>query len=195
MAQRLKLPYGTLSYPTLKEPRMVGDATKASYSCVIIFPEDADLSELEAACVAAAEEKWGADRTKVMLKAKALKWPIKSGDQYSAKKPGNEFYEGRQFVNIKSDEAPGLVGPRAGPDGKPERLPAGEFYAGCIVRASVNVYPFDHPQGGKGVGIGMNNLQFVKHGPRLDNRRRAEDEFDVIEEDADELEDAINPLA
>jgi hypothetical protein len=195
MAQRLKLPYGTLSYPTLKEPRLVGDATKASYSCVVIFPEDTDLSELEAACVAAAEEKWGADRTKKMLDAKALKWPIKSGDQYSAKKPGNEVYEGRQFVNAKSDEQPGLVGPRAGPDGKPERLAPEEFYPGCIVRASVNVYPFDHPQGGKGIGIGLNNLQFVKHGPRLDNRRRAEDDFDVIEEDADELEDAIDPLS
>jgi hypothetical protein len=195
MAVRLKLPYGTISYPTLKEPRIVGDATKASYSCVIIFPEDADLSELNAACIAAAEEKWGADRTKKMLAANALKWPIKSGDQYSAKKPGNEFYEGKQFVNTKSDEQPGLVGPRAGPDGKPERMSADQFYAGAIVRASVNVYPFDHPQGGKGVGVGLNNLQFVKHGPRLDNRRRAEDEFDVIDEDADELEDAVDPLS
>jgi hypothetical protein len=195
MAVRLKLPYGTLSYPALAEPRKVGDATKATYSAVIIFPEGADLSELETACVAAAEEKWGADRTKKMLASQALKWPIKSGDQYSAKKPGNEVYEGRQFINMKSDEQPGLVGPRAGPDGRPERLAPAEFYPGCIVRASITVYPYDHPQGGKGIGVGLNNLQFVKHGKRLDNRRRAEDEFDVIEEDADELEDAIDPLA
>lgn len=194
MAQRLKLPYGTLSYPALAEPRKVGDATKATYSAVIIFPAGTDLSELEAACKAAAEEKWGEERTAKMLKAKALKWPIKSGDEYAAKKDGQEFYEGKQFVNLKSEEQPGLVGPRAGPDGRPERMPPSEFYPGCIVRASVAVYPFDHPQGGKGVGIGLNNLQFVKHGPRLDNRRRAEDEFDIIEEDADELEDAIDPL-
>lgn len=195
MAVRLKLPNGTLSYPALKEPRMVGDATKATYSAVIIFPEGADLSELEAACVSAAEEKWGADRTAKMLKAKALKWPIKSGDEYSARKEGNEFYEGKKYVNVKSDEQPGMVGPRAGHDGRPEAYSADQFYAGCVVRCSCAVYAYDHPQGGKGIGIGLNNLQYVKRGERLDNRRQAADEFEVIDEGVDEFEDAIDPSA
>src|SRR5690349_4646871 len=194
MASRLKLPYATLSYPTLKEPRMVGDATKATYSCVLIFPEDTDLSELEQACITVAEEKFGKDRTAKLLKGKSLKWPIKDGDEYASRKDGNEFYEGKQYVNLKSEEQPGLVGPRAGPDGRPESYSPDQFYAGCIVRASVGISAYDHPQGGKGVGLYLNNIQFVKHGPRLDNRRRAEDEFDVITEDADDLEDAIDPL-
>lgn len=195
MAVRLKLPNGTLSYPALKEPRMVGDATKATYSAVIIFPEGADLTELEQACVAAAEEKWGADRTAKMLKAKALKWPIKDGDEYSARKEGNEFYENKRYVNLKSEEQPGMVGPRAGSDGRPESYSPDQFYAGCVVRVSAAVYAFDHPQGGKGIGLGLNNLQFVKRGDRLDNRRRAEDEFEVIDEGVDDFEDAIDPSA
>ena len=189
MAIRIKLPYGTLSYPTLKEPRKVGDATKATYSAVIIFPEDADLSELEEACVAAAEEKWGEERTKKMLKNKALKWPIKDGDEYSARKDGNEIYEGRKYVNLKSEEQPGLVGPRAAADGRPEVYDADQFYPGCTVRASCAVYAFDHPQGGKGVGLGLNNIQWVKHGERLDSRKSARDDFDVIEEGADDVEE------
>src|SRR5690242_21659276 len=104
MASRLKLPYATLSYPTLKEPRMVGDATKATYSCVLIFPEDTDLSELEQACVAVAEEKFGKDRTAKMREKNVLKWPIKDGDEYAAKKEGNDFYEGKLYVNLKSEE-------------------------------------------------------------------------------------------
>jgi hypothetical protein len=195
MAVRLKLPLGTLSYPALKEPRRVGDADKATYSCVIIFHEDADLSELEQACVAAAEEKWGADRTAKLLKAKALKWPIKEGDEYSAKKAGNEFYENKKYVNLKSEEQPGMVGPRAGFDGRPEPYSADRFYAGAVVRASCAVYAYDHPQGGKGIGLGLNNIQFARQGARLDNRRRAEDEFDVIDEDIDDLEEVDNPLA
>jgi hypothetical protein len=129
-----------------------------------------------------------------MLKAGSLKWPIKDGDEYASRKDGNEVYEGRKYVNLKSEEQPGLVGPRAGADGRPETYSPDQFFAGCVVRASVGVSAYDHPQGGKGVGLYLNNLQFVKPGPRLDNKRRAEDDFDVIDEGVDDLEDAIDPL-
>lgn len=193
MAVRVKLPYGILSYPNFKEPRKVGDATKATYSCAILFDADTDLSDLEVACRAVAEEKWGKDRATKMIKANALKWPIKSGDEYAAKKEGNEIYEGKVYINLKSEDQPGMVGPHAGPDGRPVAYDPDQFYPGCWVRASIAVYPFDHPQGGKGVGLGLNNIQFVKAGPRLDNRKSAADDFDVIEADADE--ESIDLLA
>ena len=128
-----------------------------------------------------------------MIKANALKWPIKNGDEYAAKKDGNEIYEGKVFINLKSEEQPGMVGPRAGADGRPEVYEPDQFYPGCIVRASIAVYAYDHPQGGKGVGLGLNNIQFVRHGERLDNRKAATEDFDVIDTGVDE--DAIDPLA
>lgn len=194
MAIRLKLPPGTLSYPNFKEPRKVGDADKATYSCVVIFEEGTDLSELEAACLAVAEERWGRDKVARMHKAKAWKWPIKDGDEYAAKKDGADAYEGKIYVNLKSEEQPGMVGPRPGPDGKAERYEANQFYPGCLVRVSVSAYAFDHPKGGKGVGLGLNNVQFLRHGTRLDNRKSAAEDFEPIEEDEYEDEDAINPL-
>jgi hypothetical protein len=193
MAVRVKMPFGILSYPNFKEPRKVGDATKATYSCVILYDGETDLSELEDACAAVAAEKWGEQRAAKMIEKNALKWPIKNGDEYAAKKDGNEIYEGKVFINVKSEEQPGMVGPHAGPDGRPVAYDADQFYPGCWVRVSVAVYAYDHPQGGKGVGLGLNNVQFVKPGPRLDNRKSAADDFDVIETEADE--DAIDLLS
>jgi hypothetical protein len=51
-----------------------------------------------------------------------------------------------------------------------------ECYSGCTFRASVSVYAFDK-EGGKGVGIGLNNIQVVSKGPRLDNHADAEQDF------------------
>lgn len=194
MAIRVKLPFAILSYPNFKEPRMVGDATKATYSCALLWDKSTDLSELEEACRAVAVERWGEEKATKMLKNGGLKWPLKDGDRYAATKDGNEIYEGKVYINAKSEEQPGMVGPRKGTDGKPETYDASQFYAGCIVRASVAVYAFDHPQGGKGVGIGLNNVQFAKNGPRLDNRKSAADDFDALEDELDE-DELVDPLS
>jgi hypothetical protein len=45
----------------------------------------------------------------------------------------------------------------------------------------VNLYPFDKA-GKKGVGVGLNNLQVVKKGDRLDGRQDAASEFAEFDE-------------
>lgn len=50
-----------------------------------------------------------------------------------------------------------------------------EFYAGCFARASVTPFSFNNK--GKGIALGLNNLQKLGDGPRLDAFSSAEDDF------------------
>ena len=66
-----------------------------------------------------------------------------------------------------------------------------EFYAGCYARASVTPFAFNNI--GKGIALGLNHLQKLKDGERLDSFRSAEDDFGSdpadFEEEADAGED------
>ena len=50
-----------------------------------------------------------------------------------------------------------------------------EFYAGCYARASVTPFAFNNI--GKGIALGLNHLQKLKEGERLDACTSAEDDF------------------
>lgn len=50
-----------------------------------------------------------------------------------------------------------------------------EFYAGCYARASVTPFAFNNK--GKGIALGLNNLQKLGDAPRLDAFSSAEDDF------------------
>jgi len=52
---------------------------------------------------------------------------------------------------------------------------ADEFYAGCYARASVTPFAFNNK--GKGIALGLNNLQKLGEGQRLDAFPSAEDDF------------------
>ena len=83
---------------------------------------------------------------------------------------------------MRTANPPGIVYAHAGPDGKPARMAQeqikGEMYPGVIVRASVTAFAFD-TDGNKGVSFGLNNLQKVRNGERIDGRVAAENEFDI----------------
>lgn len=66
-----------------------------------------------------------------------------------------------------------------------------EFYAGCYARASVNPYAFQNI--GKGIAIGLGNLQKLDDGDRLDAFTNAEDDFgdSADEYGADSGDDAM----
>jgi hypothetical protein len=50
-----------------------------------------------------------------------------------------------------------------------------DFYAGCYARASVT--PFAFKNIGKGIALGLNHIQKLKDGERLDSFRSAEDDL------------------
>lgn len=169
-------PEARLSFPHLFTPRPGPSGGEPKYSCALIFEEGTDTKPFEAAIIAAAKEKWG-DNAIPMIKAGKLRLPIRT-DWEDKGYPENSF-----FINCSSKEQPGLVYPFADPlTNQPQVIEdPKELYPGCYVRASLRAFPYD-AGGNKGVSFGLNNIQKIRDGDRLDNRVSAVNEFDVISE-------------
>lgn len=83
--------------------------------------------------------------------------------------------------NGKRRQAPGVVDSR-GADVKEENE-ADETYNGRWFRASVNPYAWSHQTGGKGVSLGLVNVQLLGHDdPLAGGKVKASSEFDAIDD-------------
>lgn len=166
-----------LSYPALFEPRTPPGATDPKYSCALVFPPDTPrtvLAEVWRRIDEAGRDKFGA-KYDAMKAAGKIKLPIRTDAE------DRGYPSGSWYFNATSQSQPGIVGPQAGVDGKPLAITnPEELYPGCIVRASIGFFGFDKA-GSKGVAAGLRNIQKLREGTRLDNRRKAEDEFDAVE--------------
>lgn len=82
------------------------------------------------------------------------------------------YGDGTLFASLTSDRKPQVVdlAKILIPDGDTDRI-----YPGAWARASVGVYAYDNI--GKGLAFGLNNLQWLGHGERLDSRTTAEQDF------------------
>lgn len=108
---------------------------------------------------------------------------IKRGLRNGNEKDGLEWYgEGTRFASLTSKMRPGVIDVRKDEEtGEyvkigPEHDNEDEIYPGCYCRATVTIYSYDNK--GKGVAIGLRNIQKVKDGARLDSRVDAQDDFD-----------------
>lgn len=170
-------PKAMLSYPHLDKPQLPpnGGAGKAKYSCTLVFAPGSDLRALHAAVEAAAEAKYPG-KGKDMLAKRILKSPFR--DDAEAK----GYPEGSIFLNVRTEQAPGVVYLYAGPDNKPAVMPVekirDEMYPGAFVRASLVAFAYDS-SGNKGVSFALNNVQKLGDGERLDGRVSAENEFEA----------------
>lgn len=109
-------------------------------------------------------------------KWKELPANVKRGIRDGAEKADLEGYgEGTRFANLTSKMRPGIVGP----DGKTkialDEGNASEVYPGAYFRATVTIYSYNKK--GKGISLGLNNLQKVADGERLDSRTDAAEDF------------------
>jgi hypothetical protein len=165
----------TLSYPALFEPKNnLGGEPK--YGCALIG-DKSQIGDFERAAYAAAEEKWGA-KARGMIAKKQLRWPLRDG----AEKEGVPGYGAAVFfVNVSSKMPPAIVDRYAGPDGKPRPITnAREIYPGTKVRALLGCFTYD-VNGNRGISFGIDALQKLADGPRIDGRLNPEDAFDVLE--------------
>lgn len=159
------------SYPHLFEPQP-DDNGKLFYSIALVFPPSYDKAKLKAL------------KDEAIRVGKA-KWP-----NYA---PGPSFHfpfrtdaeakgypEGSTFTSAKTKQKPGVVSRYAGADGKPQAITDPDaVYPGAEIRASIRFFTFDTGKK-KGVGVALNNVQLWNgNAPRLDNRMKAEDEFDA----------------
>ena len=166
MADKIITPECVLSYPNLFEARAykAGDAPK--YSATLVFTKDTDISALKRAALETLTETWGA-KVEDMLRKKQLRLPFRDGAE-------KDYPDGSIFVNVSSVQRPGVVDQRVQPI-----LDPSDIYPGCVVRASVRPFTYD-TKGNKGVSFGLNNLQKLRDGERLDNRTRPDQDFDAV---------------
>jgi hypothetical protein len=167
-----------LSYVHLFEPTSIGEGSDLKYSVCLLIPktDKITLGAISAAIEAAklaGVSKWGGKIPPT------LKLPLRDGD---AERPDSPEYAGMYFVNASCKTKPSVV------DRKLKEITNSEdVYSGCYARASVNFYAFDQ-RGNRGIACGLNNVQKLRDGDYLGGRSRAEDDFDEVE---DELEDLL----
>lgn len=166
MADRLYTPKCVISYPFVFTSRFNEDSGKHEFSATFIFDKAAQATKeyaaLKAAVKPTAEAKWGAK-----LPAN-LKNPFLTG---VAGVP-----EDCVIIRCKSQQPPGVV------DAKVQKIiDPTEIYPGAIVIATVNCFAWENKKGGKGVSFGLGNIQKIGDGPRIDNRKTADQDFQPVD--------------
>lgn len=170
-------PEATLSYPHVDQPQKPQKATdKPKYSATLVLDPGTNMSELEAAVIAAGEAKWPG-KFGEMVRIQAVRLPFRKDAEAKGYKPGSVF------INARSEQKPGVVYKHAAPGtDKPASIPDDkireELYPGARVRAQIRAFAYDN-SGNKGVSFALNNIQKLGDGPRLDNRQAATDAFEA----------------
>jgi hypothetical protein len=179
-AQSTKLVTGKcrLSYAHLFEAVAMEDGGEKFFSCALLIPKSdkATIKKVNDVVNIAKEQgktsKWGG---KIPAN---LKLPLRDGD---AERPDDEVYKGCYFINVKCKQKPGLVDKDL-----QAILDPADLYSGCYVRAAINAYPFNK-KGNIGIAFGLNNIQKLADGEALGGRSRAEDDFEVVQDEDDDL--------
>jgi hypothetical protein len=165
-------PKGRASFPHLFEAHAMKEDQEAKFTLTLLFPKNTDLKELKRAAKNAAIEKWGVDEKKW---PKNMKWPFRDGDE----KEDLEGYAGNIFVYASSKKRPGCVDNGLNPIMTDE-----QFYAGCYARATLIAFAYD-VSGNKGVSFSLQNVQKLGEGKSFGGRRKAEDDFDSVEDQSE----------
>lgn len=164
------------SYVNIEKAKAAPGSTRETFGLSVIVPKTHKkiIRALEDA-IAAAEE---AGRDKFGKAWKSKKTPLRDGD----KERDDAAYADSIFFNANSATRPGLV------DKNVEIITdLKEIKSGDWGHVSVNFYPFS-VGGNMGVAAGINHIQKVKDGEALGGgRTNAEDEFDEIEFEEDDI--------
>lgn len=164
------------SYPHLFEPQP-DDNGKLFYSVSLVFPPDYDpkhLQEIKDEAMRVGKAKWPN-----YTPGPSFHFPFRTDAEAKG------YPAGSTFISAKTKQKPGVVSRYAGPDGKPQAITDPDaVYPGVLIRASIRFFTFDTGKK-KGVGVALNNVQVWADGDRLDNRMKAEDEFDADESAGD----------
>ncbi len=169
-------PVFRLSFPNLFEAKAMDENSKPKYGCSAIWTPS-KFTESDKKRWKAIMGALDAESKRAFKKAwKSLPANFKTGIRDGAEKENMEGYgEGTRFANLTTKMRPGVID--AGKNKiSPEEGNQDDIYPGCYCRATVNVYSYDNK--GKGVALGLMNIQKVADGERLDSRTDAAEDFD-----------------
>lgn len=171
-ARTVVTPEYRAAFENLHKPKGFDGGTP-KYSVVMLFPETADLSDLEAAAKIAAEDKWGENIPK------GIKSPFRDGTAYNDERESEgkdrlDGYDGHTFVTVTSIEKPPLVDQNVHPIMRTD-----VFFAGCYARSQVYAHAYA-TKGNKGITFFLNMTQKVRDGEPFVGNRSANNVFDKI---------------
>lgn len=177
-------PIARLRFAALDKPRAVmGDASKLRYQATLLFDtREADVTEIVRLSEEMALKTFGANWNKI----KEFHLPLKDGSQKGKvdEKTGefrilSGYGEGIWYIDSKSQFVPKLFDRNRTP------VDATSFYDGCYVRAIGNLFSYqpskNNPASKRGIGFGLQGLQFVRDGEPLGSMSVDPDELDDLE--------------
>lgn len=176
MSKVLTTPEAVLSYPSLFQPRAMNEGDTPKYEATFIFGPDTDLTEIRQAIMEVGKAKWG-DKFPGMLKAGKVRLPLR--DDWEDK----GYPEDSTFFAARSHNRPGVVSvyPSEHDPSKPALITdENKIYPGCVVKGLVSCYAYTKPQ--PGITFGLEGVQKIRDGERLDGRVNAQSVFTVDEE-------------
>ncbi len=155
------------------EPR-ADDNGDLKYSTMILIPksDEKTLSKIKKAKEAVIEEFFKGKEPK------KLNYILKDGDEEDLE---GEHYEGHYFMNIKSDQKPGI----RDASNTVDITDPSAFKSGDYCRVSMRAFGYEK-KGKKGISFGLNNFQFLRQGESLGGNPRAADEFEAVAVEDDE---------
>lgn len=173
--KRFVTPVFRLSFPALFAARSY-DGKDAKYGCSAVWTPS-EFNDQDKKLWKAILRALDAESKSCFNKAfKDLPANFKRGIRDGAEKSDLEGYgEGTKFASLTTQMRPGVID-RSKNVISPEEGNGEMIYPGCYCRATVNVYSYNNK--GKGVALGLMNLQFIKDGDRLDSRTDAAEDFE-----------------
>jgi hypothetical protein len=159
------------SFVHLLEPHAIKVASgekqpEARYQITIPIPKSSPFwKKLDALIDDTAKAKWG----KIPPK---LKTPKKDGDDGDGEGNVRPEFAGTWSIQATSKNKPGIVDANLQPV-----MSADEIYSGAWYRCSIRAYAWDHPTGGKGVSVALDNVMKVKDDEAFSGRTNAASDF------------------
>lgn len=186
-----------MSFPVLppNEAREDEDSGRRTYQLAMLFPPGLVLEPFKVALFHAMADKFGPDPTKWPRVKQTPAHVLKDFEEYNrnSKTPLPGDWKGWTLIRANRPEktksgasnAPGVVGPIRGADGKfPPITDAREIYGGRWARASIDAYHFDIKNKNSGVTFGLVNVQLLKGDkPFGAGKPAAENDFDDASEE------------
>lgn len=172
-----------------------GSEGKKTFNLVAIFTPadytgkekerwDALKAQLDSECKRKFGKSWGECKKVDPETGEKGVRDFKDGIYNGKRKADMDGYgDGTWYCTLSSIYPPGVVkynGPgKESTDISVEDNNTDEIYAGCYARATVGVYAYGPPDSpSSGVSVGLNRLQKVKDGERLDGRGSAANDFE-----------------
>lgn len=171
-----------LSYVHLFEPYSSFEGQDPKYSVVVLVPKSdtATIEKIRAAQKVALEEGKASKFNGSI--PKNWKNTFRDGDdEDEVDHDRNPEYRGHYYMTVSNKTKPGVVDRDVN-----TILDPTEVYSGCYARVSINAFPFS-ASGNKGVSFGLNHVQKLADGEALGGITKAEDDFEPIEDDPEDL--------